>query len=403
MRIGVAGFQSQRMVQARTARGLTQTALSAISGCSAASISKWERDEQLPEAIALEKIANALGLPTAWFLKAVPEYGNSNYFFRSSSAFTKEARNIAKNRLNWGYEVSQVIQEWIEWPTVRMPPVLSREEALILTDEEIESLAIQCRHYWKLGLGPIDNIIKLLENSGVITIREHIGHLKMDGVSRWFDGENRPYVFLAADKASAVRNRFDIAHELGHLLMHRNLTENDYTRFYNELERQAHLFASAFLMPADSISIELAHPTLDTLVVLKKRWKTSVAALIMRASSLNVLDENYINRLWKNYSARGWRRGEPLDNEIPPETPCLLPKAIKLLLEEGGFTKEQLITTIGLSAQDIETLCYLPNGYLRNDLGDVIAFQSPKLKERENDDKRSHYSNNIIPLHSHSR
>lgn len=72
--------------------------------------------------------------------------------------------------------------------------------------------------------------------------------------------------------------------------------------------------------------------------------------------------------------------GEPLDNEIPPETPCLLPKAIKLLLEEGGFTKEQLITTVGLSAQDIETLCYLPNGYLRNDLGDVIAFQSPKLK-----------------------
>lgn len=81
MRIGVAGFQSQRMVQARTARGLTQTALSAISGYSAASISKWERDEQLPEAIALEKIANALGLPTAWFLKAVPEYGNSNSSF----------------------------------------------------------------------------------------------------------------------------------------------------------------------------------------------------------------------------------------------------------------------------------------------------------------------------------
>lgn len=383
MRIGVAGFQSQRLVQARAARGLTQTALSAISGCSNASLSKWVRDEQLPELSALEKVASALGMPTAWFLKPLPDYGNAGYFFRSSVALTKEARNIAKIRLEWAYELSQAIQEWVGWPALNLPTSLSRQEALSLTDEEIEALAVTCRHHWRLGLGPIDDVIRIFEGSGVLTIREQLGHIKMDGVSRWFEPEGRPYIFIAADKASAVRNRFDAAHEMGHLIMHRHLTPADNTRLYHELERQAHLFASAFLMPADSISVELACPTLDTLLVLKRRWKTSIAAMIMRAKSLNLLDDAYTTRLWKNYSARGWKRSEPLDDELKPELPRLLPRGIKLLLEEGGFSKEQLLNTIGLSAPDVETLCQLPEGYLRENFGEVIQLNIPTLRKRD--------------------
>ncbi|UOG92648.1 MAG: XRE family transcriptional regulator [Candidatus Thiothrix sulfatifontis] len=383
MRTGVAGFQSERLAQARTARGLTQTALSAISGCSTASLSKWERNEQLPEIGALEKVAAALNLPTAWFLKTVPDYGQTGYFFRSSVALTKEARNIAKTRLEWAYELSQTIQEWVGWPALNLPASLSRKEALALTDEDIETLAVTCRNHWRLGLGPIDDVIRIVEGSGVLTVRESLGYIKMDGVSRWFDPEGRPYMFIAADKASAVRNRFDVAHELGHLIMHRYLTPADNSRMYNELERQAHLFASAFLMPADSISVELACPTLDTLLVLKRRWKTSIAAMIMRAKSLNVLDDAYTTRLWKNYSARGWKRGEPLDDVLQPELPRLLPRAIKLLLEDGGFSKAQLLSTIGLSAYDVEALCQLPEGYLREDFGEVIQINIPTLRKRD--------------------
>jgi Zn-dependent peptidase ImmA (M78 family)/DNA-binding XRE family transcriptional regulator len=383
MRIGVAGFQSQRLAQARMARGLTQTALSAISGCSNASLSKWERGEQLPEVAALDKVSVALNLPTEWFLKPVPDYGHNGYFFRSSVALTKEARKIAQIRLEWTYELSQSLQEWVGWPTLNLPAALTRQEALALTDEDIESLAIACRHHWRLGLGPIDDVIRILEGAGVLTVRELLGHVKMDGVSRWFEPENRPYLFIAADKASAVRNRFDAAHELGHLVMHRHLSAADVTRLYNELERQAHLFASAFLMPADSIAVELVNPTLDTLLILKRRWKVSIAAMIMRTKSLNLLDDAYITRLWKNYSARGWRRSEPLDGDMLPELPRLLPRAVKLLLEEGGFNKKQLLGAIGLSAHDVESLCQLPDGYLDELFGEVIPLNIPILRKRE--------------------
>lgn len=380
MRTGVAGFQGSRLIQARTARGMTQSALSELSGVSSPSISKWERGDQFPEPAALEKVATVLELPATWFLRAMPDFGKSGYFFRSNTSLTKTARTIASIRLEWLHELSASIQEWIEWPDVNLPVSLSREEALLLTDEEIEDIATQCRKHWRLGMGPIDDVIRVMESAGVITTREPLGYIKMDGVSRWFDADNRPYVFLAADKASAVRSRFDAAHELGHLILHRHLTKADEEERYSELERQAHLFASAFLMPAESISLELAHPTLDTLQVLKRRWKVSIGAMIMRASTLNLIGEAYTTRLWKNYSARGWRKGEPLDDVLEPESPRLMPRAIKMLLEQGGFTKPYLIETIGLPAADIERLCSLPEGYMTGEMASVIQLNSPVFR-----------------------
>ncbi|MCQ4143189.1 ImmA/IrrE family metallo-endopeptidase [Vogesella sp. AC12] len=380
MRTGVAGFQGGRLIQARAARGMTQSALSELSGVSSPSISKWERGEQFPEPAALERVATALELPATWFLRPMPDFGKSGYFFRSNTSLTKAARTIASIRLEWLHELSASIQEWIGWPAVNLPVSLSREEALLLTDEEIEDIATQCRQHWRLGMGPIDDVIRVMESAGIITTREPLGYIKMDGVSRWFDVDNRPYVFLAADKASAVRSRFDAAHELGHLILHRHLTKADEEERYSELERQAHLFASAFLMPAESISLELAHPTLDTLQVLKRRWKVSIGAMIMRASTLNLIGEAYTTRLWKNYSARGWRKGEPLDDVLEPESPRLMPRAIKMLLEQGGFTKPYLIETIGLPAADIERLCSLPEGYMTGEMASVIQLNSPVFR-----------------------
>ena len=92
MRTGVAGFQPERLIQARLALGLTQTALASLIKKSSPSVSKWERGEQSPEADALEKLAEHLGMPTAWFLKPPEQYGEAVCFFRSNSSLTKTAQ-----------------------------------------------------------------------------------------------------------------------------------------------------------------------------------------------------------------------------------------------------------------------------------------------------------------------
>jgi Zn-dependent peptidase ImmA (M78 family) len=337
-------------------------------GKSSATLSKWERGEQMPEADALEKLAQQLGMPTSWFISIPPSYGDTICFFRSNTSLTKAAQAISNTRLEWLNELSLTLQEWIDWPTVNIP-LLGITDHKKITDIEIEQIALECRKWWKLGLGPISDMVLVLENSGIICVREELGYTNMDGSSRWFHTDNRPYVFLAADKANGVRSRFDAAHELGHLVLHTTVSSLDFNKKerYSDIERQAHRFAGAFLLPAESFAAEVTRPSLDTFLALKPRWKVSIGAMISRSKQLGIIDDDYAVRLWKNYSARGWRKGEPLDETIGFEPIRLLPRAINLLLTEGGMTKAGLLSAFGLGARDCEQLCGLPDRFLTQD------------------------------------
>lgn len=359
---------------------------------SSSTVSKWEKGDQLPEPAALNRLSQCLGIPAAWFLKRPPNYGEHVCFYRSNASVTKEAQNIALVRLKWLNEVSVALQHWIEWPLVNIP-VFDEVNHLKITDSDIEEMALACRQAWNLGLGPISDMVLALENAGVVCMREELGFARMDGASRWFDTDNRPYVFLAADKANGVRNRFDAAHELGHLVLHRYVNDLEFARRYKEIERQAHLFAAAFLMPAESFAAEVMRPSLDTFLALKPRWKVSVAAMIMRCHQLQITDDDYNIRLWKNYSARGWRSEEPLDDKFDFEPIRLLPRAVKLLLDAGGLTKDALLSALGMSATDCELLCGLPAGFFRRDFDATHARLRLKAgATEENQDAR------IIPF-----
>lgn len=378
---GVTGFNGARLIQARSVRGLTQASLSAITGYSRPSISKWESGDQLPEAIAVSQIAKALGVSDHWLMREPIISNDNQFFFRSNTTATKQVRLVSTIRLEWAFEISNILQEWVGLPDVNLPKSISREAALALTDAEIETLSEECRSHWGLKDGPISNIMRLIESAGIVVIREESGYVNMDGVSSWFEQESRPYIWLAADKASFVRSRFDLAHELGHIIMHRHLESEDHNNpsKYKEIERQAHLFAAAFIMPASSIALELRNPTLDSLVLSKRRWGASVGALIMRASTLNLISDEHKSRLFRNYSYRGWKTREPYDAETPVESPTLLSKSIKLLLDQGGFRKHDLVEKTGFSAKEIENICGLPSDFMSDNFGELIPFK-PKLK-----------------------
>lgn len=377
MRNGVLSFQPARMLQAREARGLTQAALAALTNKSPPTISKWERGSQTPEAPALASLSAALGVPKQFLLRPVLEVGDSPFFFRSNQAITREAQLIARRRLEWLNEVSVALQDWVDWPGITVPS-LGNGDYRKLTDADIEHFASECRRVWKLGSGPIDNVVLALENAGVICVREELGYDRMDGVSKWFATDGRPYVFLAADKANAVRSRFDAAHELGHLVMHWNVPTIDYVR-QPELERQAHLFASAFLLPSETFAAEISVPSLDAFLTLKSRWKVSVAAMIMRCKQLDIIDGAYSTRLWKNYSARGWRRGEPLDDALSFEETRLLPRAVRMILEATQISKSALLERLGFNGGDASSLCSLPEGYF-DSAPEVARLPAPQMR-----------------------
>ena len=379
MRSGTPGFQAERLVEARDSRGLTQVALADLINRTSSSISRWEAGDQSPEPEALEALAKAMNLPVSFFLRVQPEHGPAPMFFRSMASTTQSVRKRSQARLRWAQDISLNLQEWVDLPEPNVPR-LNAEDHREIRDEDIERIANECRSQWNLGKGPISDVILVLENAGVIVVKEEVGTASMDGVSNWSAADGRPYTLIARDKATCVRSRMDAAHELGHLVLHRNLGRRalNSTSDFKEIERQAFYFAGAFLMPAEGFASEVWSPSLNTFIALKERWKVSVGAMMMRCANLGITSEEYERRLWKHYSARGWRKNEPLDDVLTSEEPRLLARSVRLLIEEGVRSKNDLIVDFRLHGSDVESLCGLPRGFMTGEKADVVGF--PTLK-----------------------
>ncbi|MEG0065128.1 MAG: XRE family transcriptional regulator [Pseudomonas sp.] len=384
MRTGVAGFQSERLKQLRLTFGITQTALAKMVGRASGNISKWENGVQVPEADAFQRLCEVFGVSENWLLEEqIVTNEDTPFFFRSQVSATANAREIAEVRLEWLQDISYKLQESLEFVAVNVPH-LEESNCLVISDEEIERMASECRQAWGLGTAPIPNVVQTLENAGIVCTRTTLGHLKMDGVSNWHELDQRPYVLLVADKANGIRNRFDAAHELGHIVLHRHVSKEQYESNYDLLESQAHRFASAFLMPAESFLREIRWPTLDTLLALKPRWKVSVAAMVRRCKDLEIINETTTTRLWKARSARGWVKGEPMDADFDFERPQLIARGVKMLVEHKVLSRSQLRQLLGLPLPTLESLCSLDKGYFTlPDQSQVIDMQLRKRTARD--------------------
>ncbi len=364
MRSGTPGFQAERLVEARDSRGLTQVALAELINRTSSSISRWEGGGQSPEPEALDALAGALNLPTAFFMRPLPAHGSAPMFFRSMASTAQSIRKRMRSRLRWAQDIALCLQDWVDLPEVDVP-CLDVADHREIRDEDVERMATECRDRWNLGIGPISDVLLVLENAGIVVFKEETGTVKMDGLSNWSAMDGRPYVLIARDKDSCVRSRMDAAHELGHLVLHRHLGSRalNNAAHFKEIERQAFDFGGAFLMPAESFAAEIWSPSLNEFVALKERWKVSIGAMIMRCAKLNMLSEEHQRRLWKSFSARGWRKSEPHDEALAPEQPRLLSRSVRLLIDEKVRNRENLICEFRLHGPDIESLCGLPRGY----------------------------------------
>lgn len=382
MRTGILGFQSARLKQLRASSGMTQAKLAELLSCSTSNISKWEKGDSFPESSSFKKICETFSVPERWLLESPVRSGLARPgFFRSQVSTCRGAKDSAEARLEWLEEVSYKLQESLEFPDINIPSYDGGDVRLI-QDCEIESLAEECRDRWGLGRGPISDVVHVLESFGAVVARSEIGYVKMDGVSRWSDVDDRPYILLASDKAGPIRSRFDAAHELGHLVLHRGIDSNQYKANYHLLETQAHRFASAFLMPAESFSHEIKWPTLDAFLSLKPRWKVSIAAMIKRSQDLEISSPDVALRLWKARSARGWVKKEPLDDDFEFELPKLLKRSIMMLVEHKILNKNTLRDVLGIPVNDLEELCCLPSGYFSLSEKDQVVDIRLRRKEQ---------------------
>lgn len=380
MKRSVSGFLGERLSQALDVRRLTQVQLASMIEVSPPTVSKWRSGQQNPDPEALERLAKVINVEPEWFLRPVPPLEGSTLLFRSNASAHVVARALLRARHNWSKELVRGLADFVEFPPVNIP-VRAYTDPAGISDEEIETAAAECRSSWKLGLGPIPDVVLAIENAGGIVAREVTGVSQIEGLSSWDAEGERPFIYLSADKGNGIRSRFDAAHELGHLVLHRSIDSSLARSMHGEIERQAHRFAGAFLMPAETFGAEVPiAPSLDTLLTLKPRWKVSVAAMVMRLGALDLLDEKERLNLFKRKSSRFGSKAEPFDDRFEPERPRLIRRAITLLAESGTMTLEAIPRYFGLSKGDVEMLADLPSGYFSPKHGTVIDFNAVRLR-----------------------
>lgn len=359
---GVQGFQGERLSQILAARRLSQLQLAGLVGVSPATMSKWRSGSQAPEREALDRLAGVVNVTPEWFTRA-PSSKMSLPLFRSNASAHVAARAMLEARLEWAQDVALALSEFVDYPAVNLP-VRQFNDPDQITADEIEAAAAECRELWRLGRTAVQDLALAIEGAGVVLIREETGVSQIEGLSAWSTALERPFVLLSSDKDNGYRSRFDLAHELGHLILHRQIARPNERDRHKQMELQAHRFAGAFLLPAETFSRDVRTPvTLDDLLLLKRRWGVSVAAMVMRLRALKILDEDGAQLLFKRRSARWGAKAEPGDGDRVPEQPRLLQRTIDLLVEENVMPREAIPRHIGLSAHDIEKLAGLVEGY----------------------------------------
>lgn len=334
---------AERLKQARSAAGLSMRDLAEQVGVSANMIKKYEHGDSMPSSAVLLQLGRALGVRSEYFFRPfVLKLGEVEYRKRST------APQKILNRIKG--EVLDQAERWYElknlWPEFPLPsfamPIGLPER--IETLEHVEAFSLHLRDAWSLGLDAIPKLIDLLESQGVLVIGVQQTESKIDGLQASIAGS--PVIVVAAD-TPGDRQRFTLAHELGHLLLQGRLDPG-----LNE-EMACNRFAGAFLLPASTMQRMLGAQRrkleMRELYLLKQEFGLSMAACLYRAKDLHIIEASLYQQLQRRFSMNGWRTLEP-GEPYPQENTTLFSQLVYRALGEGLIGDAKAAELLGITA-----------------------------------------------------
>lgn len=384
-------FNGKRLKNARLFRGLTLTELAGLTGISKQSLSLYENERNKPEHERVQALAYCLGFPYEFFFQTdTCQTVTEVTYFRSLASATKMNRTSQTVKLEYVAKMYEVLLDYIDFPVLNLPEVCfdgSDDEfdvkSITDTQQQIELIAQRVREFWGIGDAPITNLQFLLEKNGIIITGFDTFGDKIDAFSQRTiinDGDMY-FIAIALGQKPEGRIRFDMAHELGHILLHpwsENIELISKEEFKSR-EKQANMFAGAFLLPRGGFGKDVqAYPTdLKYYQFLKDKWKASIQAMVYRSNQLGIISNNQFQYMMRQISKNGWRTKEPGD--VPYAlNENIFQGAIDLLFEEKILNPANILRNfkqhgITLYRQDIEELLHLRPGTL------VIKENKPQI------------------------
>jgi Zn-dependent peptidase ImmA (M78 family)/DNA-binding XRE family transcriptional regulator len=312
-------FAGERLRTAREIFGITQDELHNRAGLSQSLLSQVERGQKPASPELISAVAESLGLPLTFFDVVPDDVPLDSLRFRKQRTASAVTTRRAQALFQEAFRVSRILVERSHFPHASLPYATGD-----ITDDDIIEFAARTRHALQVALDkPIPHLARAVERGGIpvapivlpdpedspLSKNHHFG------LSYWGGPDEHAFIGYFPGHAGD-RDRFTLAHELGHLVLHLRRRAVD-------PEREANLFAGELLIPFDRARETLGMGlTLSDYARVKAVWGVSMQGLIMRAKQLGVISDDRSTSLWKQINARGWRRQEPVT--VQPERPVLL-------------------------------------------------------------------------------
>lgn len=349
-------FNYNLLLIGRQARGLSQVALARRADVTQGHLSKIENGLSEPSDEVLKRLADALDFPESFFCQSDRVYGfpvSVHPMHRKKARVGQRALERIHAELNIRLMHLRRLLQTVELTAEFPVPQLDIDEY----DGDAEKIAGLVRRTWLLPRGPLQNLSECLERTGSLVVWSDFSGAAIDAITLSVPGMP-PCIFLNRDQP-ADRMRFSLAHELGHLVMHRTPTP--------KMEVQANQFASALLMPAEDIRGSLrGRVTLPRLASLKRVWRVSIQSLLMRAKAIGAISANQSRYLWQQINVKRIRFREPPELDFVHEEPSLLSTILRLHLEELGYSIAELAAALHVQEPELRRMY----GFLRSSLHD---------------------------------
>ena len=335
-----------RIRQARLAAGRSLDAVGEKIGVSHTAIQKYEKGTMTPPSSQLLKLARACGIRVEYFFRT-HEVELLQPEFRRLATFGKTAQEALKIKAIELIEKRvELLGFFPESPIRRFESPAGLPEHVNDLDE-LETFADQVREAWKLGLNPTGDLTDTLETLGLLVIvvnEENPGFSGLTATARTSDGRTYPVVAVSS-KWPGDRQRFTLAHEIGHLMLSGRLATG------LDEEKACDRFAGAFLAPKAAVVQLLGQARRGVewqeLFALKHEFGLSMAGWLQRAKQCGVITDATHLALWKRFSAKGWRKNEP-GEAVPREHPRLFEQLVYRALGEQYVSEAKAAELLGI-------------------------------------------------------
>jgi len=322
---------------------MTQQDLAKAVGVLQGSIAKIENGRKFPSAKLIAAIAHHVRQPLAFFTQeSFLELGDGTLLFRAKANISRKQEVEARRHAEVVFEFGLRLADKFNSLPVAIAP---------LKEKPVAAAQLARKQIGLDEISPIPHLIRAVEKAGIFVLAIPSFEDRY-AFAVWGGRDQKIPLIAVAEGASGDRLRFSVAHELGHLVLHKGAFAGS-----KQVEVEAHEFTAEFLAPEKGIRRELMlqQITLDRLGELKLRWGISIQALLRRSFELGVITERQHRYLLQQVSMRGWRMREPAEYDVPMEKPRLIRQMAERIYGEP-LNYELIASEAHLSAENVKLL-----------------------------------------------